>query len=143
MRAGGKVLIAASAAPAVSDDHPLVRVRKIMEALTCIFVIKNGADRHFQNNAFAILAGAVGAFAMASALAFVFRVKAEVDQGVMPLTGFHDNVAAMAAIAARRATARDKFLPAKGHTSIAAVAGLNANDCFINKHAVYLIVQSG
>ena len=75
---------------------------------------------------------------MASALAFVFRVKAEVDERVVPLAGFHHNVAAAAAVAAGRAATRDELLPAKGHASIATVAGLNPNDRFINKHAVYI-----
>src|SRR5438105_13055 len=75
---------------------------------------------------------------MSSALAFVFRVEAEMDKRVMPLAGFHHNVAAAAAVAAGRAATRDKLLPAKGHASVATVTGLNPNDCFINKHAVYI-----
>ena len=47
-------------------------------------------------------------------------------------------VAAAAAITAGRAAARDKFLPSKGHTSVATVASLNPDDCFVNKHAVYI-----
>ncbi len=72
---------------------------------------------------------------MASALAFVFRIKAEVNQRIVALAGFHYDVAAAAAVAAGRAAARNKLLPAKGHASVATVAGLNPNDRFVNKHA--------
>ena len=61
---------------------------------------------------------------MASALRFVFRIEAEVHQGIVAFAGFHDDVAALAAVAARRAAARDELLPAEGHAAVAAVAGL-------------------
>src|SRR5579859_7630701 len=64
------------------------------------------------------------------------------DQRVVTLAGLHDDVAAASAIAARWTSAGHKFFPAKGHATVAAVAGLHPNDCFINKHACYLIVQS-
>ena len=79
---------------------------------------------------------------MASALAFVFRIEAEVDQRVVAFAGFHDDVAAAAAVAAGGAAARNKLLPAEGHAAVATVAGLDANYRFVNKHAVYLIVQA-
>ena len=109
-----------------------------MQALTGFIVINNGPDRHFQDDAFAIASGAVGAFAVASALAFVFRVKAEMDERVVALAGFHNNIAATAAIAAGRAAAWDKLLTAKGHASVATVAAFNPDDRFVNKHAVYI-----
>jgi hypothetical protein len=55
----------------------------------------------------------------------------------MALTGFHNNIAAPPAVAAGGAAARDKLLPAKGHASVATVASLNPDDCFVNKHATY------
>jgi hypothetical protein len=75
---------------------------------------------------------------VASALAFVFGVKAEMDERIVALAGFHDDIATAATVAAGGATARDKLLPSKGHTSVAAVACLNPDYCFINKHAVYI-----
>ena len=122
--AGGKVLIATTTSSALGHDHTLVRMREIVQALAGLIVIDNGPDGDFQDDAFAIAAGAVGAFAVASALAFVFRVKAEMDERIMALAGFHHNVAAAAAVAAGRAAARNKLLPAKGHASVATVAGL-------------------
>src|SRR3954463_1758930 len=75
---------------------------------------------------------------MAPTLAFILWIETEMDQGIMALTGFHHNVATAAAVAAGGAPARDELLPAKGHASIATVPGLNPDDCFINKHAVYI-----
>jgi hypothetical protein len=109
-----------------------------VQALTGLIVINNSSDRDFQDDAFTVASGAVGAFAVASALAFVFRVKAEMDQRVMSLTGFHDDVASPAAVASRGAAAGDKLLPAKSHASVATVAAFDPNDRFVNKHAVYI-----
>src|ERR1051326_1183448 len=138
VRAGGKVLVAAPTASALGDYQSLVGGEKIMQPLAGILVIDNRPHGNFQDHAFAVAAGAVGALAVASALAFVFRIETEMHQRVMPLAGFHYNVAAAAAVAAGRAAARNKLLPAKGHASIATVAGLDPNDRFINKHAVYI-----
>ncbi len=72
---------------------------------------------------------------MASAFAFVLRVETKVDQRIVALARFQNDIAATAAVAAGRAAARDKFLPAKGHASVAAVAAFDPDDRFVNKHA--------
>jgi hypothetical protein len=51
------------------------------------------------------------------------------------LRGFHQDVAAAAAVAARGATARYKFFAAEGHAAIAAVTGLHPDFGFVDKHA--------
>ena len=71
---------------------------------------------------------------MTAALRFVFWVEAKMDERVVPLAGFHDDVAALAAIAARGPSTRNKLLPPKSKTAVAAVAGLYANCGFINEH---------
>ena len=48
--------------------------------------------------------------------------------------GFDVDVAALAAVAARRAAARDVLLPAEGDATVTAVAGLNGDFGFIRKH---------
>src|SRR5579859_7200503 len=138
VRAGSKMLVAASTASPLGDYEALVGSGKIMQPLARVLVIDNRPHGDFQDHAFAVATGAVGAFAVASALALVLGIEAKVDQRIMALAGFHHNVAATAAVAAGGAAARDKLLPAKGHASIATVTGLNPNDRFINKHAVYI-----
>ncbi len=73
---------------------------------------------------------------MPPTLRFVFRVEAKMYQRIVPLARFHDDVPAIAAIAARRPSPRDKLLPPERHAAIAAVARLYPNCGFIDKHVV-------
>ena len=72
---------------------------------------------------------------MFATLALVFRVVAEMDQRVVALRTDHDDIAAMAAVAARGSAARNELFAPEGHAAVAAVAGLDANFCFINEHS--------
>ena len=134
MRAGGKVLIPAATSAAVRHYDALIGLRKVVDLLAGLLVIDDRAHRDFQYFFFAVASAAVGAFAMASAFAFVLRVETKVNQRVMALAGLQDNVAAMTAVAARRTAARNELLPAKGHASVAAVARFDLDDCFVNEH---------
>src|SRR6266567_1058980 len=71
---------------------------------------------------------------MSAALRAVLRIEAEVDERVVALAGLHDDIAALAAVAAGRPAPRDKFFPPKGHAAIAAVPSLDPDFCLINKH---------
>src|SRR5262249_6293609 len=122
VRAGSKMLIATTATSAVGYDNALVSLRKIVDLLTALVVIHDGSDRHLQDHTFAITAGAIGTFAVASTLGVVFRIEAEMDQRVVAFAGFHAPVAATPAVAARRAAAGNELLAAKSHATIAAVA---------------------
>ena len=81
------------------------------------------ADRHLDQHVRRARPGAVRPGTVAALLgAEVLRV-AEVDQGVQVLHRFHDDVAALAAVAAVRATELDVFLAAERNDAVAAVAG--------------------
>src|SRR5262249_21733846 len=134
MGAGGKVLVAASAAATLGHYQTLIRLREVIQFLAGLLVVNNSADRHFEDDALAVAASAVGAFSMASALGGVFGIEAKVDQRVMAFAGFHDHVATASAVAAGRATTRDKLLPAEGHAAIAAAPCFHPNYGFIDKH---------
>src|SRR5947209_10253275 len=97
----GEMLVAASAASAACDYYSLIGTGEIMHHRSGHIVIDNGANRHFEDDAFALLTGAVGALTMAPALRLVLRVISEMDQRVVPLAGFHDDIATTAAVAAR------------------------------------------
>ncbi len=71
---------------------------------------------------------------MFAALALVLGVVAEVNKGVVALGGDHDDVAATASVAAGRTAAGNELFPAEGHAAVAAVAGFDANSCFIDEH---------
>ena len=92
------------------------------------------AHRNFQENVHALAAGAVGAFAVASALGLIFRIEAEVHQGVVTFARLHDDVATLAAVSPRGAAARDELLPAEGHAAVAAVTCLDPDFCLVDKH---------
>ena len=131
---GGKVLVPASAASALGDDDALVRLLEVVDQLAGFLVVKGCADRDLQDDGVAVQAGAVGAQAVFAALALVLRVIAEMDQRVVALRTDHDDIAATAAVAARGTAAGHELLAPEGHAAVAAVAGFDANFCFINEH---------
>src|SRR5258708_19654512 len=91
MRASGKVLIAPAAASTLGNDDALIGPSKIVDLFAGRLIVDNRAHWDLEYNAFTLAAGAVGAFTVASALALVFRIKAELDQPVLALFAFHDN----------------------------------------------------
>jgi hypothetical protein len=138
MRAGGKVLVATSATAALSNHHAFVWIGEIMDQLAGVIVIDNGADRDFENNVFSIATGAIGTFTVPPAIAFVFRIEAEVNQRIVALAGFHDDVTTAAAVTAGWAASGNKFFAAEGHAAVAAVACFNADNSFVYKHELKL-----
>jgi hypothetical protein len=71
---------------------------------------------------------------VAAALGVVFGIEAEVDERVVTLAGFHDDVATAPAVSAGWSAPRHKFLTAKGHAAIPAVSGFYANFGFVDEH---------
>jgi hypothetical protein len=67
-----------------------------------------------------------------------------VDEGVMAEGGRHENVAAVPAVAARGAAPGNELFAPEGHAAIAAVAGLDSDSCFINKHwSIFSVLGGG
>jgi hypothetical protein len=128
------MLVAPASFAALGDAELLARMREVVKAFAGRFVVDDGADRHLDFERGAFGAGALAAFAVASALGLVLGVEAKLEQGVGVLAAHHDHVAAAAAIATARSAARDELLPAEGETAVAAVAGLYEYSDFINKH---------
>ena len=136
MRGSGKLRVAASAASAARDHDAFIGTRKIVNFLARVLVVNDRAHRHFQDNPFAVAAGFLRALAVPSALGLVFRIEAEMHQRVVALARFHPDVAAPAAIAARRPAARNELLPPERHAAVAAIPSLHSNFGFIDKHDV-------
>jgi len=134
MCTGGKVLVAAATTSAMSDDEFLIGFREIKKPLTGVVVVNNGADRDLENDVLAVATGAVGTFTVAPAITFVFGVEAEMNQRVMAFTGFHHDVAALAAVATGWSAAGYEFFPAKRHTAVTAVACFDTDNSFVYKH---------
>src|ERR1700722_3180023 len=134
MHGCGKARVPASATAAARNHETLVRMSKLENLFAGLVVVDDGSDRNFQNNTVTIASSFVRTFAVTSALRRVLGIETEMDQRVVALAGFHDNVPALAAVSAGRTAARNKFLPPEGHAAISAVAGLNPNFRLIDKH---------
>src|SRR5438552_17080219 len=130
----GKVLIAASTAPSMGDQYALARRGEISNRRTALIVKGKRADGHLQDHVLARMAGAVGAFAVASAIGLEFAIVTVSQQRVVVWVGFKINVSAMAAITARGTASRNIFFAAKSDAAVAAVPGLHENFGFINEH---------
>jgi hypothetical protein len=65
----------------------------------------------------------------------VLGIEAEVDERVVRLARLHDHVAAAATVTAAGSATRDELLPAESNAAVAAVAGLDTDFRFINKHS--------
>src|SRR6476646_1665051 len=134
MGGGGESRVATSAAAAVGDDNALVRLREVVDFVASLIIKEDGTDRDFQGDVFSFASGLIGAFAVTSALSFVFTIEAEMNEGVVALARFHQHIAAAAAVSARRTTAGNKFFPTKSHAAVAAVSRLHPNFGLVNKH---------
>ena len=134
---GGEVLVAAAAASALGDDDFFAGMGEVVDELAGVVVVEQGADGDVEDGVLAGVAGHVGAHAVLAALGLPFGVEAEVDEGVVHAGGAHEDVAAVAAVAAGGTAAGDEFFAAEGHAAVAAVAGLDADSCFIDEHAFF------
>src|SRR5438876_9517995 len=124
----------ASTAPPMSDQYALARRGEISNRRAALIVKGKRADGHLQDHVLARMAGAVGAFAVASAIGLEFAIVAVAQQCVVVRVGFQIDVAAMAAVTAGGTASRNVLLAAKSHAAVAAVAGLHENFGFINEH---------
>ena len=105
-----------------------------MDFFSGYFVVDDGADRNFQDDILPITASPVRAFAVASAFRVVLRIKSKVDQSIVPLAGFHNDVAAAPTISTRRASTGNIFLPPESNAAIATVTCFHPNFGLIDKH---------
>src|SRR5438876_5737183 len=121
VRRCGEMLVAASPSSPARNYQTFVGPAEVMQAFARVLVIHDGPHRDFQHNVGAVTARPLRTFTVPPAFGGVFRIKAKVHQRVVPLAGFHHDVAALAAVAARGAAAGDKLLPTEGHASVAAV----------------------
>ena len=108
----GEMLVAAPAAPALGNQNAATGSGEIGDGFARSFVVGKCADRDLQDHIIAGVAGAVGAFAVAAAVGFEFAVVAVAEKRVVVGVGFEIDGAAIAAIAAGWAAARNLFFAA-------------------------------
>jgi hypothetical protein len=133
--AGSEVLISSSASSATRDDKRIVHSGEVVDLLAGLLVVQHGADGHLQHSRFAAGATAVRSQTVASALALVLRVVAEVDQRIVACARLHHDIAAMASVAAGRTALGHEFFAPERHAAVTAVPGFYANFCFIDEHS--------
>ena len=129
-----EILIAPSAASTLRDQHALARRGQVGDGFARLFVVGERADGNLEDHVRAGVAGAIRAFAMASAVRFKFAIVPIAQQSVVVGIRFQINAAAMAAVASGWAAARNEFLASKRNAAVAAVARFHQYFCFINKH---------
>ena len=105
-----------------------------MDDVAGVRVINNSSPGNFQQNVCALAPGLVRALAVPPTLGLIFWVEAKMDQRIVALAGFHNDVTALAAVAAGRSSARYELLPPKREAAVAAVPGLDSNCGFIDEH---------
>ena len=128
----------------LSHFKGLAQLSQVAEYFAGLFIQHRGSHRNIEHQVLAAGSGAVRSPARLAILGFEVAGVAKVDKRVQTLGGQQDNAAAIAAIAAVRATFGDIFLPAKAHTAVTAVARLDFNCCFVDKfHGVSLPLPPG
>jgi len=105
-----------------------------MHQFTRLCIENRRPHRHLENGRLTVATGAVRTLAMSAPLRLVLGVIPEMNQGVVLLAGLHDHIAAAAAIATRRAAARNKLFSPERNATVAAISGLDQNSCFIYEH---------
>src|SRR5882724_5842209 len=128
------MLIAASAFAALRHQDTLAGLVEVGDGFAGLRVVDKGADGDLKNGVGTGMAAAIGAFAVASAIAAKFAIVAVTQQGIVVRIRFNENAAAMAAIAAGGAAPGYILLAAEGYATVAAVAGFDQNLGFVYKH---------
>lgn len=132
---GGKAGIATPSTPSTSDNALVLGPGKIVKLFTGGLIVDDCPNRDRQNNVASVASFPVTPFAVASAFGRVLGVVAEVEQGVVMIARFENDVASATSVSARRTALGHELFPAKGQAAIAAIAGLDSNANFIDKHA--------
>ncbi len=120
--------------PAALGDHQLLAWSdQVTDHFLGRGIDHGGADWHTQEQVLALLAGAIGAAAIGTALGFVVTGVAVVDQGVEVFVGNHVHRATVTTVAAVGAAVLDELLAAEAHATVTAVTGLDPDGYFVNK----------
>src|SRR5580692_5437156 len=134
VRGRSKARISPPTASAAGNHDAFIRAGKIVHLLARFRVIHNRSHRHLQQNVFALAPLAVRTLAVTSALRLVLRIESEVNQSVVALARFHNDVPAITAVAPGWPTPRNILLPPESQTAVAAVPSLHSDCGFINEH---------
>ena len=97
-----RIAVAAAAVAAFCGDPALAGFGEVEKLFAGVRVDNDGADGNFEDQVIRVGAVAFGTFAVAAATGFEFAIVAVAEKRVVMRIGFHDDVAAISAIAAGR-----------------------------------------
>ena len=118
---------------ALRDPQTLAGGDQIADQFAGVGVIGQGADWNDDFQISAAAAGAVGAHTVLATLSAKAPRVAVIDQSIEFRVGAQVNAAPVAAIAPVGAPKRDVFLAAEADAAVAAIAGFDADDHFIDE----------
>src|ERR1700722_2311212 len=128
------IAVATASASAARGQKSLASLREIEQLFAGFGIVDDSANGNLQDHFVGRRAVAIRTFPMATAPSFKFAIVAVAKERVVVRVRFDVDIAAVSAIAARWATARDVLLPAKREAAVAAVAGLHHDFRFVSKH---------
>jgi hypothetical protein len=130
---GFEVGIAFAAAAPAGDDEGLSRGRQILDDFTGSGIPHQGSGRDFNKKIASALTCSLAPLTGGAAFGSEFALETEGIQRSAARRTHQDHVAPFSAVASVRPPTRHVFFPAKTHTTVSAVAGLNGYDRFVNK----------
>lgn len=128
--------IAQTALSAVQHGDFGVVAGEVCDDLAGFIVTDDGTLRHADHQILAVLSVHALSAALFAGRCHITGFVTEVLQSVEALIDFEDNVSASAAVAAVGTAGRHIELSAEGNVSVAALAALDENFCYICKHIV-------
>src|SRR5215471_633027 len=105
-----------------------------MHLLARMGVVHNRSHRNLEHDISALASRLIRSLAMSPAFRLVLGIESKVHERIVTLARLHDYVAAPAAVATRRPSARNIFLAPERDTTVAAIPGLDSNCGLINEH---------
>jgi hypothetical protein len=123
-----------SATPAAGDEDSLTRLNEVVEHFAGAVIVDDCSGRHLDLEILAIAPTTITAFAVPSTLCAERMIELEFQQRVFMSVRFHEDASAVAAVAATWTAAWHEFLAPESNATVAAIARLDCNFGFVDKH---------
>ena len=128
-------MVIPSSPPAPVSSHELLSgVEKIGQHFTGLIIENDSADRKGYDHILSGFSGAISGASLAAGPCFVVVLVPEVEERGHARRHFKHDIAAVAAVATVRPTARHEFFASKAACAVAAAAGFDMDTNFIDKH---------
>jgi hypothetical protein len=125
-----------SAVTTLGDDHTLSSLDQVCDELTGSEVSDQCADREFDDDVFAVLAGHIVAATLCSLLGTQVSHVSEIGECVCVMRGYEDDISSLAAISACRSSTGHVFFASERNCAISSVSSRDFNCGFIDKHGM-------